>query len=475
MTDATTECSALPAIIDPQEPGYAIFSVPLRTEAADQPSHITLLAVRDRHGCVLIPLSTTRWSHHLALSRSQSTLIRCLATVGRFFEYVEKVGAEDLHDPEVLTTLVFAYAAFRTGYALPDDPDTLNIKGWDKVEAATAWAEVRILGSFFSASGPGDVSADFLPNALPKTVGLKQREFFAHLAPQRERWRRLAGDGDRPVRALPFVAPSPQRFEVGTRDVIKDEEFAALWRQEPSPVYRALWCLLGGGGPRISEALNLWTCDVMPGHVGAAFAGSGDWTGMPFVVLVHPIQGRFVGDLRDAKTSRAAFLRNRWALTPRCLLPQRHPLRAGWKGMALDDRRNLSWVYWTDLAAARAFEEAVVEIRAIHRSSGSWDRHPYLFVYESGGQRGQPVKYRQVVKAFERAARRVGIDLDLPHRNVHGLRHHFVWHLREVLKIPAETRQMILHHKNIESQAEYGLDLSDVYKALDGVWGGRFR
>jgi integrase len=177
------------------------------------------------------------------------------------------------------------------------------------------------------------------------------------------------------------------------------------------------------------------------------------------VVLADPKEGKFEWisfSNKKRNDSRAAFLLERYDLSPRNNLAQNHPMHAGWKGMLADDgTRKESIVNWLREDAGILFgilhSEYIRTVRA-HLPDG----HPYYFVNEKPGVHyGQPLKLSNAAKAFNRAAIRVGLSTTLPGVNPHGARHFFGFYCASVLRLPIETTQRLMHHQSLQSTEIY--------------------
>jgi hypothetical protein len=245
------------------------------------------------------------------------------------------------------------------------------------------------------------------------------------------------------------------------------EEIDLIIDGERNPVFKALWIELAYGGVRISEALNHWLIDVMPPSLATWF-GVPDLSRqqVPFVLVAHPSKSRFTGELGRSHETRADALTRRYGLTSRNQLDSKDPLYAGWKGMAyLTDWENA--VFWLDHDRARQFFDLVVEIRELHRLHRVPKRHPYLYVNGVHPKYiGAPLRYGNAADAFERACRRVGLTPHQSRRSIHGCRHFFKTYARNVLGLKREHVQILMRHRSLESQEDYGREASDMNKAL---------
>jgi integrase len=92
------------------------------------------------------------------------------------------------------------------------------------------------------------------------------------------------------------------------------------------------------------------------------------------------------------------------------------------------------------------------------------DEHPYYFVNEKQGSSfGHPATLSNMIKAFYRAAKRVGLSPNDDGVNPHGARHFYGYFSASHLRLPIEITQINMHHKNIEStRVYYALDKATV-------------
>ena len=233
----------------------------------------------------------------------------------------------------------------------------------------------------------------------------------------------------------------------GIQKYFPPEKVMALIAATPSTRDKLYFLLLFFGGVRISEPLHLFVSDVSILPDGTAR-----------VVLGHPQDGSYewIGANKERRSgNRATFLAERYHLCPRNLLAQNHPLHAGWKGMLQDDgRRSESVVHWLREDISRLFAKLHAEyVNSVRRKVT--DTHPYYFVNEGDRTFGQPLKFSNISKAFNRAAERVSLSTKQPGVNPHGARHFFGYYCASVLRLKVETTQKLLHHQSIMSTQVY--------------------
>ncbi len=157
--------------------------------------------------------------------------------------------------------------------------------------------------------------------------------------------------------------------------------------------------------------------------------------------------------------TRRQFLQENYGLKPRNDLSRGDPLRAGWKGtLYLNRDFRLSEVFWLDERAAMLFAESAAEIREFHRLHETSKRHPYFYVNVADPTqefRGGMLKVSNVEAAFDRACWRCGLEPHRYGRRIHGLRH-FYKAYAESLGISRDEIQIMMGHKRVGSQDDYG-------------------
>jgi len=226
-------------------------------------------------------------------------------------------------------------------------------------------------------------------------------------------------------------------------------DFWQLIEKEENPRNRLLWLLLGGAGARVSETLNMFATDVLfdrPSQEAIA-------------IFANPVEGRVV--LPDGReVMRRQYLHQVYHLEPRCFLPKKDPLHAGWKGMleggiqdhekpdsdTWPDRR---WVAgeWLMPVFGRLFWAAHLEY--INRLKSVRPSHPYYFINLSHNI-GEPLTRTNVTQLLAVACRRANIR----ERSPHCLRHMFGCCLAD-WGIPLPTAQLMMRHVSAASTLVY--------------------
>jgi hypothetical protein len=202
------------------------------------------------------------------------------------------------------------------------------------------------------------------------------------------------------------------------------EGFAVRGRQR-LPLYEQfslkdilITILLHGGGLRESEPFHLYLSDVGVDVQNPKSA---------VVRLYHPEQGAAPADYIDPlagtyiQGDREEYLRVRWRMQPRNLVEGR--FKAGWKDLHLfDQREKYALVHWFSSCWGELFL-TFFKLYITHCRSQR-NLHPFLFVSQKAGFRGDPYTVDSYRQAHARAVRRIGL---VPARSMgttpHGHRH----------------------------------------------------
>lgn len=432
----------------------------------------------ERGGTCTVHQGAVDWALSRLKQRASRTLFTDLRVLGRLHDF-HQIGwkGEHIHDDD-RTVFIWSYLDARYhGTALRADLRPLN---WAPVSYSSVRNEFRAIARYYefqdkrnSGAKEGfstpEVSQQFR-TAIVEYAREARKGFLDHLAASRARWAALFGSDHRmPDLGVREAARSGSSFSLDR--TIDLEELKLIIRGENNPMYRALWILSGFGGPRISEQLHMWQCDVLPPMTGAHVAGRPQ--NSLFVVIAHPSESRYLGDFTRLGDTRLQHLANRYGRRPR------HHLRGyryvGWKNPLLTNREwRFSEVFWSDNEQANEFSEAYAEIRHIHSQLRTSERHPYLFINLSKGAGfGEPIAYAKAREAFARACERVGLEPSANGRRIHGMRHAYKHHIKG-LGLPAEYIQVAMRHTSRESQEDYGKTTRDIRTFLENAlhWGG---
>lgn len=348
--------------------------------------------------------------------------------------------------------------------------------GWKPVRFSTVRDEFRRIVAYLKWADTEDRHSDELLIS-PQELGVlsdrlsvdskrPQRELLGHLAAGRARWEMLFGRG--------YEMPDLHvRDDGGSgRTISLDRTFdpaevELVIRHERHPIYKAIFILAAFGGLRISEILHMWQCDVLPASTAEYLFGRRQEE--PLIFLAHPSESRYIGDFTRRRVTRLQHLSERYGRLPRHMLQGYR--RAGWKHPLMTDRALwLSEVFWADRAHAFVFSECMAEVRSFLAEHHIGERHPYLFAaMRAGPGFGEPVAYWQVVRALERACRRVGLEPFTNGRRIHGFRHFYKAQL-ERLRLSRAHIQVAMRHKCQESQDDYGRTSREVWHLLSESW-----
>lgn len=137
--------------------------------------------------------------------------------------------------------------------------------------------------------------------------------------------------------------------------------------------------LMHGGGLRESEALHLWIDDVFIDPSNSKSVK---------VRIYHPEDGKAPNNWRgrSGKTTRAAYLKEKYALSPRNDLMGKK--RVGWKSRVTDSKDEYLEVYWFPTVYGEVFaklwQDYIRFLTSVERN------HPYAFVSFHPKHRGNP-------------------------------------------------------------------------------------
>ena len=251
------------------------------------------------------------------------------------------------------------------------------------------------------------------------------------------------------------------RGRPGNRAHVPLEKIPELIMRTPSVVQRMIFIEAAYGGPRPAEQLNQWIDDVLPGTFRTALFPDDEPSDWPLVVLAHPTESTWIGKHADGSTTREEHLLRRYGRQPRSRDEVRGAVRAGWKGIAIEnEQRLISQVYWiSDFWAKQYYAHYRYLMEAIRPRIPASVRnsHPYLYINDSPKTEyfGQPMKMSNLKAATERAFKRVGLDPYRHGNNLYGFRHAYMKMCR-MLGLDPEMRQQVMRHLSIESHDAYG-------------------
>jgi len=197
-------------------------------------------------------------------------------------------------------------------------------------------------------------------------------------------------------------------------------------------------------GCRESEALHLWIHDVLLDPMDA------DST---IIRIFHPEDGKAPEGWRgrNGVTTRSAYLREKYSLTPRNRLTGTQ--RVGWKNKIVDHKDNYIQLHWFPHQAGLVFYKLwrryIRYLAAIERN------HPYAFVSFEAKSLGKPFTLNAFNDSYEKALYRINeTPSKVGGRSPHAHRHAMGRRLEQA-RVHPRIIQKVLHHRSIKSQAPY--------------------
>jgi integrase len=468
------------------EPGVLVFEVPVllpgptfagRSRGESRMVLCPILALRPSLSEeVHVPSETLAWANHLLRKKEPvKSIRRRLNSVGRLWEFAEIALSGAPIDAESIDQVIYEYLSTRAEN--PIDPGRRFFKHWQPIRLEAVQREFKDLQDFASFCRDHKLLGSVIGRAFGSVAiwprkyrAARPEEFFAHLRIERARWNEILGEDQ--IISLPKDIRNVSSNIAGRKDptttALSQEQVDEIIDQETNISFRALWILLAYMGPRISEALNLWACDVLDGESSRRLFAT--TLPGPLVVFAHPEQSTYTGALSPHRKliNRTEYLRSHYGLKPRTL--DEGKARVGWKGMMIfNPDLKISPGTWSCLKRASEFEMLAQEIRLFHVQMETGKRHPYFFINVKNREfYGGPLQLSNVEKAFERACRRTGVEPYTPGASLHGLRHYYTWYIENILKISDEKQiQLVLRQTNVRSQDVYGKRAADLWSAMD--------
>jgi len=456
----------------PQPPFAVVQNVKVQDDQL--PLHLPVIFLEQADGNVALHFEALHWARTSTASLSHAKINSNVRTLARFISFSNVWIPHTTIPYEFSDYAVYAFLHFRsTGTLSPDGTCVLGGLNWQPCSLAVLRNELRAITNFFRycALTWGHVHINKYPqNADSENAFIQRmtnhserndRDFFSHLSAARRHWARYAPE---PSLKIPSIIRTHQKARIIRRFPTSDEVWAVV-NAEQNPVYRSLWLAAAFGGVRLSEQLNAWQCDVLPGCYRQEFFHESDNDETILVLRAHPSESRYTESPGSKGITRKQYLRKHYGLLPRNLLARDDPLYAGWKGTLLTGDLQTHQIFWVHSGAARLFAECAEELRRFHNLYQTSRRHPWYYVNiadPSGHHRGNPLKVKRVEAALERAYHRVGLK---PHdwgRNPHGFRHYYKWVAEHELKLSPKHIQIMLGHHSINSQSQYGRDAKTV-------------
>lgn len=418
-----------------------------------------LIVMQD--GEAIVPPETFEFAVDRAAVEKFDALHRILATIARLHDHW-RGWRIPLNNADDADTVIWNYLYVRL---TPPDP----------VSYGSARTEFRDICSFVRFCRRNPRLKSHFAQALAEGSRLFENQmpvrrthgFLQHLEAHRRRWLELQDfEADIPRDLKKLAAP----LLSSVAKVVKfptEQQMDDLIDRERNPVFRAAWCVLAAQGPRFSELLHMWRCDVLPPSCASRFSPSPDAN--PFLIYAHPEQCLYVGDSfsRKGVVDRKMVLQHKYRTTSRLKAAEPND-RLGWKSMLFFDARNLSWGFWMVERYAREFERLLPKIWALHDEAGSDGRHPYFFINGKNAEHfGAPMKKQNLQRAYAAACERVGLEAVLEAGgHGHGMRHYCAWYSQAKNGLDDAELQIVLRHKSQKSQEDYGRRLADLHVKL---------
>jgi hypothetical protein len=202
--------------------------------------------------------------------------------------------------------------------------------------------------------------------------------------------------------------------------------------------------LMHFAGCRESDALHLWIHDVFYDSNNPEIA---------IIQLYHPEEGKAPDGWRGLNgcTHRAAYLREKYALTPRNRLTGTQ--HVGWKNVVVDNMDNYIRLHWFPQQAgvlfAQLWHNYIRYLLSIERN------HPYAFVSFAKKTSGKPLTIKAFEDAYQKSVYRIG---ETPSKknglSTHSHRHAMGRRL-EKSGVSPHIIKKVLHHKSLTSQLPY--------------------
>ncbi|QSE44606.1 site-specific integrase [Acinetobacter johnsonii] len=202
--------------------------------------------------------------------------------------------------------------------------------------------------------------------------------------------------------------------------------------------------LMHGGGLRESETLHLWLEDVLidpldPNNVK--------------VRIYHPEDGRAPNDWRSrsGKTTRSAYLKEKYALTPRNkLIGKQH---VGWKNRITDSKDEYLEVYWFPASFGKVFAKLWQDYTRF--LIGVERNHPYAFISFHHCHMGKPFTLNAFHDSYRQGLKRIGLKpWKADGLSPHSHRHSYGRRLSRS-GVPENVIKKCLHHVSLGSQVVY--------------------
>lgn len=402
-------------------------------------------------------------------SRPFYSVSRIIRTLARFIDFYIANGRREA-TPGNFRALVEDYLLYREGGDSEKGLSPLSRAGLESELAHLSYFSdfcERQYGYFPIVSQHCHYPASREPTrAIYRLLACSQTELFSHLAIRRAEKRAAV------------TIPGRRNRKSGSDGYIGMTE-AFAWdmvQAERNITFKSIWLLGFFAGPRVSEILNLWSCDVMPGDFRKYWFPGDPFTHLPLVVIANPWDSNWCGSVGDEGWTRGRFLQANYGLSPRPEMTateggEFRGRASGFKGSKPTHKKALMrQLFWASEDAAGLFEATVVKVFAQRRLFSQARAHPFLFVNSDRRKpelAGNMTTLSNVRKAFERAVRRVGGTPYTWKQRPHGMRHLYKDLVKKLTGDDLSAVQSCMGHWSRDSQDDYGsLDLMALKHAL---------
>jgi len=399
---------------------------------------------------------------------SKSTQKAALQAIELFLDYV---GAnEDCFNnrKELFNTFV---ARLDSGTMDADFIDPSGLR-WEPKSTKVVNKHINSLTNFFDWLGEVTKNVDIQPNPLIKATShekliheatwhhRKDRKFLAHIKDKhRSNYvsQHRQNTGKRKlINQFSDHKVFPEKYIKGfiNEGLLKASDRRVAVRDA------CIVLLMHGTGVRLSEALGIWTCDVLLEPTAK-------------VRIYDEVDGVAPDNWKDknGSSNRKAYLKEEFGRVPRRDMAGTELL--GSKSKLVDSKDGFKHSFWIDYPAnyKDAFTELWLEYSEYRMQMQHFggDKHPYAWVnFRKGAAQGGPLTLHNFVKHYGRALNRIDLEADSNKGlNPHGHRHS--WGTRGTkLEINPLILQKGLHHASPESTAIYShITPEEVTELLD--------
>lgn len=411
---------------------------------------------------------------------SSVTLRKEISAISRFMNFVGAYISQSAFDEEQIEDFILHFIATRiTGTVDDENRCRYGSLNWQKVAPQTAQIDLVYILKFFDfcAKRSGEIRVSEKIRLRVKEKPFKKlreieekngRDFLAHLQSARSYWRKLRGEEKT---KLPEISSRVDRKPKTYKATPSVEEVSQVIGSTMNPVYKAIFILAAFGGLRISEILNIWSCDVLPGEYRPYFfrddvQQQGDGC---LVLRCHPVHAKYCGEINSFARTRQEFLKAEYGLLPRAKLSSSDHLYAGWKGTIASGEGGTHPVFWISASAADMFEKCCASILRLIRQTEADIRHPYLFINiadRSGKYIGEPVTISGAQKVFAASCMKCGLSDLRKSLSIHSFRHFYKWFAASELSVEPHHIQVMLGHMSMRSQDVYGFRMDEINKEI---------